>query len=66
MTRIKNFALKIKGGGREGGTFKILQLCHPPKKNLECAPRRMIFYRQSNFDLDLSYCYCIQIVMRSF
>ena len=36
MTRIFNFALKIKGGGREGGTCEVLLPCHPPpphKKN---------------------------------
>ena len=40
MTKIKNFAMKIKGGGREGGTCEVLRPCHPPppKKNLERAP----------------------------
>ena len=32
MTKILNFALKIKGGGREGGTCEVLQHCHPPPK----------------------------------
>ena len=35
MTKILNFALKIKGGGREGGTCEVLRPCHPlppPKK----------------------------------
>ena len=31
MTKILNFALKIKGGGREGGTCEVLRLCHSPK-----------------------------------
>ena len=31
MTRIFNFAMKIKGGGREGGTCEVLRPCHPPK-----------------------------------
>ena len=31
MTKLLNFALKIKGGGREGGTCEVLQPCHPPK-----------------------------------
>ena len=31
MTKIFNFALKIKGGGREGGTCEVLLPCHPPK-----------------------------------
>ena len=31
MTKILKFALKIKGGGREGGTCKVLRPCHPPK-----------------------------------
>ena len=37
MTKILNFALKIKGGGREGGTCEVLRPCHPPQ-NLERAP----------------------------
>ena len=32
MTKILNFALKIKGGGREGGTCEVLRPCHPPPK----------------------------------
>ena len=32
MTEILNFALKIKGGGREGDTCEVLRPCHPPKK----------------------------------
>ena len=31
MTKILNFALKMKGGGREGGRFEFLQPCHSPK-----------------------------------
>ena len=31
MTKIFNFGLKIKGGGREGGTCEVLRPCHPPK-----------------------------------
>ena len=31
MTKNLNFALKIKGGGREGGTCEVLRPCHPPK-----------------------------------
>ena len=38
MTKILNFALKIKGAGREGVTCEVLRACHPPpKKNLERA-----------------------------
>ena len=43
MTKlILNFALKIKGGGRERGTCEVLQPCHhtpqPSKKNkIRCA-----------------------------
>ena len=37
MTKILNFALKIKGGGGEGGTCEVLRPCHPPQ-NLERAP----------------------------
>ena len=31
MTKILYFVLKIKGGGREGGTCEVLRLCHPLK-----------------------------------
>ena len=31
MTKIFNFALKIKGVGREGGTCEVLRPCNPPK-----------------------------------
>ena len=31
VTKILNFALKIKEGGREGGTCEVLRPCHPPK-----------------------------------
>ena len=31
MTKIFNSALKIKGGGREGGTCEVLRPCHPRK-----------------------------------
>ena len=31
MTKILNFALKIKGVGREGGTCEVLRPCQPPK-----------------------------------
>ena len=31
MTKISNLALKIKGGGREGGICEVLRPCHPPK-----------------------------------
>ena len=31
MTKIFNFALKIKGGGREGGACEVLRPCHTPK-----------------------------------
>ena len=31
MTKILNFVLKIKGGGREGGKCEVLRPCHPPK-----------------------------------
>ena len=34
MTKILNFALKIKRGGREGGTCEVFRPCHPPKKKV--------------------------------
>ena len=37
MTNVFNFALKIKGGEREGGTCEVLRPCYPPKENLERA-----------------------------
>ena len=37
MTKILNFGLKIKGGGREGGTCEVLRPCHSPQKNLKRA-----------------------------
>ena len=37
MTKILKFALKIKGGGREGGICEILRPCHLPPKNLKRA-----------------------------
>ena len=40
MTKILNFVLKIKGGGREGGTCEVLRPCHPSPQNLERAPLR--------------------------
>ena len=39
MTKVLYFALKIKGGGREGGTCEVLRPCHPPQ-NLERAQRQ--------------------------
>ena len=39
MTKIFNFALKIKGGGREGGTCEVLRPCHPPPPKFgTCTP----------------------------
>ena len=37
MTKILNFALKIKGADREGGTCEVLRPCHPSPPNLERA-----------------------------
>ena len=37
VTKILNFALKIKGGGREGGTCEVLRPCHPPPKFGTCT-----------------------------
>ena len=46
MTKILNFALKIKESGREGGTYEVLRPCHPPQ-NLERA--------LSHYDVIMSY-----------
>ena len=48
MTKILNFALKIKGGGRgeggrEGGTCEVLRPCHPPK--FETCTRPLFWIR---------------------
>ena len=37
MTKILNFALKIKGDGREDGTCKVSTLPPPPLPNLKRA-----------------------------
>ena len=43
MTKILYFALKIKGGGREGGTCEVLRPCHPLKIwNVHLASRNKI------------------------
>ena len=39
MTKILNFALKIKRGARESGTCEVLLPCHP--QNLEHAQQRV-------------------------
>ena len=39
MIKILNFALKIKEGGREGGTCDVLQPCHHPPKKIETRTR---------------------------
>ena len=50
MTKIFNFPLKIKGGGREGGTCEVLRPCHPPKKNLERA-QALVSHFISGFEI---------------
>ena len=42
MTKILNFAWKIKGGGREGGTCEVLRPCHPRKFGT-CASTMGVF-----------------------
>ena len=47
MTKNLNFALKIKGGGREGGTCEVLRPCHPLKiwnVHTACAVFRVSFF----------------------
>ena len=45
MTKSLNVALKIKGGGREGGTCEVIRPCHPPPppKKLKCAQGQLDF-----------------------
>ena len=48
MTKIFNFALKIKGGGREGGTCEVLRPCHPPQKKFgTCTNKIKVFKKRS-------------------
>ena len=45
MTKNFNFALKIKAGGREGGTCEVLLPCHPPKKEFgRCTNPSVSFF----------------------
>ena len=67
MTKILNFALKIKGGGREGGTCEVLRPCHPPKIwNVhqrvikQCLMRIM---RESIYILNKLFSCCSQLVL---
>ena len=56
MTKILNFALKIKRGGREGGTCEVLRPCHPPlEKKLKRAPDPRLEWPEEGplFQLDL-------------
>ena len=56
MTKISNFALKIKGGGREGGTCGVLRPCHHPPQNLKRAPNRVkTWYMKGQVEI-LLYC----------
>ena len=53
MTKILNFALKIKGGGREGGTCEDLRPCHPPKIwNVHLAPTKTIVFNGNGVHVD--------------
>ena len=54
-TKILNFALKIKGGGREGGTYEVLRPCHPPQ-NLKRALCQISFIY---YGYDLSVISCL-------
>ena len=42
MTQILNFALKIQGGGREGGTCEVLRPCHLKNLKRETGIQRVI------------------------
>ena len=43
MPKILNFALKIKGGGREGGTCEVFRPATP--QNLERAPSLLAIFQ---------------------
>ena len=50
MTKILDFALKIKGGGREGGTREVLPPCHPPKIwNVHLAFKTEMFTKVNHY-----------------
>ena len=45
MTKILNLTLKVKAGGREGGTCEVLRPCHPPKKKFgTCTSIKYIYF----------------------
>ena len=43
VTKILNFALKIKGGGREGGKCEVLRPCHPAPKFGTCTRLHIVY-----------------------
>ena len=50
MTKILNFALKIKGGGREGGTCEVLRPGNPLKiwsVHSEASPIVLMFIHRA-------------------
>ena len=51
MTKILNFALKIKGDGREGGTCEVLRHCHPPPKKKKENLKRALSWQHRVFKL---------------
>ena len=57
MTKILNFGLRIKGGGREGGTCEVLRPCHPPPpEKIETRARAIVFNAEPLF-VFWSYCF---------
>ena len=57
MTKIFNFALKIMGGGREGGTCEVLRPCHPPlhKKFGTCTCEYIFFSFRSDQSSEVKF-----------
>ena len=50
MKKILNFALKIKGGGREGGICEVLRPCHPSQKKIfETCTSDVWYFSQSQY-----------------
>ena len=69
MTKILYFALKIKGGGREGGTCEVLRPCHPLRiRNVHQLDRAIDMYHfcLSNYHASDFYWLSGQMALQTF
>ena len=57
MTKILNFVLKIKGGGREGGTCEVLRPCHPPKFGMSTYLEYLLISRKLQIIQAIAVCF---------